>query len=114
MFIGSRKFKVVYNKALSLEQKKTSGLNFLLEELSSWITVTDGHGLLDDAFPDAISLEKLRELWEKARDSMRVALAILKDETAPELCYRSAPLTSTRTRPLSVMKRWLVNFVCFS
>ena len=97
-----------------MEQRTTSGLNSLLEELSSRVTVTDGHALLDGAFPDAISLEELRELWEKARDSMRAALAILKDETAPELCYRSAPLTSTRTRPLSVMKRWLVNFVCFS
>jgi hypothetical protein len=111
---GSREFKAAYDKALSLEQKTTSGLNTLLEKLSSWVTVTDGDGLPDDALPDAnaITLEQLRELWEKARYSVRAALAILKNEPAPLLFYRSALLASTR--PLSVMKRWLMNLLCFS
>ena len=111
--LGSRKFNVVYNKAVRLEQKITSGLSTLLEELSS-CTATDGHGLPDDPFPDAISFEELRLLWEKARDSVHGALVILKDDPALQSCYRSATRASTRSRPLSVMKRWLVNFVCFS
>ena len=89
-------------------------LSTLLEKFSSCVRVTDGHGLPDDAFPDAISLEELRESWEKARDSVHGALAILKDDPAPQSCYRSAKRASTRIRPLSMMKRWFVNFVCFS
>lgn len=62
----------------SLEEKMTSGLNTLLEELSSGIMVTDDHqGYLDDAVLDVIILEQLRELWQKARYSTRTALATL-------------------------------------
>lgn len=62
----------------SLEEKMTSGLNTLLEELSSGIMITDNHqGCPDDAVLDVIILEQLRELWQKARDSTRTALATL-------------------------------------
>jgi hypothetical protein len=61
-------------------------------------TVVDSHAIPDDGFPDAVIPEQLRELWEKARYSVRAALANLKDEPAPELFYRSAPLVSTRLR----------------
>ena len=103
--LGSRKFKAAYNKALRLEQKTTSGLNTLLEELSSWVTVTDdGHGLPNDPLPVTISLEELRDLWENAGYIVREALTTLKNEPAPQLS----------TRPLTVIKRWLMNFVCYS
>ncbi|KAF8486068.1 hypothetical protein DFH94DRAFT_166762 [Russula ochroleuca] len=108
---GSRKFTAAYNKALSLEKKTTSGLNILIEKISSWVVVTDGHGLSDDVHPDVISLEQVRELWEKAGYSVRAALAILKNEPAPQLLLPSAPLASTRLR--SVMKRWMTKLVCF-
>jgi hypothetical protein len=101
----SRKFKAAYNKALSLKRKTASGLNTLLEKISSWDTVTDGHGLPDDALPDVI-LEQLRELWENARYSVRAAFATLKNETAPQLFYRSAS-----TRPRSVTKLRMMNLV---
>ena len=109
--LGSRKFKATYNKVRTLEKKITSGLNTLLEELPFWFTVTDSHSLPNDAPLDIIALEQLHELWEKARYSMRAALATMKTEPAPQLLYRSAPLTSART---SVLKRFLMNFVCFS
>ena len=102
--LGSRKFKAAYNKALRLEQKTTSGLNTLLEELSSWVTVTDGHGLPDDPLPVTISLEELRDLWENAGYTVREALTTLSNEPAPQLS----------TRPLTVIKRWLMNLVCYS
>ena len=68
------------------------------------MTITDGHVLPDSALPDVITPEQLRKLWERARDSVRVALATMKNEPAPQLS----------TRPLSVIKRWLINLVCFS
>ena len=73
--------------------------------------VTDGHGLPDDPdpLPDAIALRELREQWVEARDLVSAALATLKNEPVPQLF---APLTSTR--PLSVMKRWMINLVRFS
>ncbi|KAF8461764.1 hypothetical protein DFH94DRAFT_71123 [Russula ochroleuca] len=109
--LGSGKFNASYNKALSLEQKVTSGLNTLLEKLSSWPMVTNS--LPDDVLlPDVITLEKHRELWEKARYTVSVALAVLKNEPAPQSFYHSALLASTR--PRSLMKRWMVNLVRFS
>jgi hypothetical protein len=95
--VGPRKFKGEYNKALSLERKTTS-------ELRRVITVTGRHLLPDDALPDEIPLEQLRELWENAKDTVRVALATLKDEPAPQM----AP---TRLRSL---KRSVMTLVRFS
>lgn len=103
---GSRKFKAVYNKVRSLEETTTSGLNTLLR---SWTTVTDGRAFPDDDFPDVITPEQLRKLWENARYSVRAALASLRDEPAPQLFYRSAP-----TRLKSVMRRWVMKHVLFS
>jgi len=100
---GSRKFKATYNKVLALEKTMTSGLCTLLEELLSRFTVTDSHP--DDALLDIITLERLHELWEKARYSVSAALATVKNEPAP-------PLASTR--PSSVLKRFLMKFVCSS
>ena len=102
--LGWREFKVTYNNALSLERKTTSGLNTLLEKLLFWATVTDGHVLPDGALPDVITPEQLHKLWEKARRSVRAALATLKNEPVP-------------TRPPSMVKRWIMNLVgivCFS
>jgi hypothetical protein len=103
--LGSRKFKATYNKALSLEQKTTSGLNTLVEKLSSWVTDIDGRVLPDGALQDVISVERARELWEKERHHVRVALAILKNEPVPRLAS---------TRPRSFMKQWLMNLVHFT
>ena len=103
-----RKFKAVYNKldnkALALEQKTNSGLNTLLRKLSSLVMVTDGHVLPDGTLPDVITPEQLRKLWERARNSVRVALETLKNKPAPPFS----------TGPLSVIKPWLTNLVCFS
>ena len=74
--------------------------------------VTDDHAFLDDDFSDVITPEQLRELWEKARDTVRVALANPTDEPAPQLLHRSAPLVLTRLQ--SVMKRWMMKLVFFS
>ncbi|KAN0113637.1 hypothetical protein V8E52_007563 [Russula decolorans] len=106
---GSRKFKAAYKKARSLEETTTSGLNTLL---GSWTAVTDGHAFPDDDIPDVITPKQLRELWEKARYSVRAALANLRDEPAPQLLYRSAPLESTRLQ--TAMKRWMMKLVFFS
>ena len=87
----------------------SSGLNTLLEELLSWITVTDGHGL-SDVLPDVLTVEQVRELsyiWAKARDSVRAALLNLTSEPTSRLFYRSSLLSSTRSR--SVMTRWMMN-----
>jgi hypothetical protein len=102
--LGSRKFKDAYNKALCLEQKTTSGLNTLLKKLSSW-TDKCVPGLPDDTLPDVVILERLCELWEKERYSVRTALAILKNEPAPRLAS---------ARPRSLIMRWLMNLVHFS
>jgi hypothetical protein len=107
--LGSRKFKDAYNKAMSLEQKMSSGLNTLLGELLSWVTVADGQGL-PDVLPDVLTVEQVRELsyvWAKARDSARAALLDLTSEPASRLFYRSALLSSTR--PRSVMTRWMMH-----
>jgi len=107
---GPRKFKAVYSKALRSEQKATSGLNTLIEKFSSWVAATDGHGLPDDALPDVIDLKELREQWVEARDLVSAALlATQRNEPVPQLFCRSTRLTSTR--PLSVMKRWMINLV---
>ena len=109
---GSRKFRVVYKKALSLEQKTASGSNTLVEKLLSWVTITHSHGLRDNMLSDATTLEQHQKLWMKARDSVRAALGTLKNEPAAQAFYRSdPPLVSTRR--LSVMKRWLMGLVCF-
>ncbi|KAF8486403.1 hypothetical protein DFH94DRAFT_713172 [Russula ochroleuca] len=85
---GSRRFKLVYNKALTLEQKTNSRSNTLLETLLSWAAVTDGPS--DDALPDVVTLERMSEAklaWEKARDSMRGALTILTSEPAQRMVW---------------------------
>lgn len=50
----------------------------------------------DDTPPDVVTLEQLEERWEKARDSVREALAILKNEPVPKSFYRSAPTAINR------------------
>jgi hypothetical protein len=102
----SRGFKIAYNKALALEQKTTSGLNTLLEILNFWAAVTDGPP--GDALPDVVTLEQLSEVkwaWEKARDSVRAALATLTSEPAQQVA-------SMHTR--SSFKRWANSLVCYS
>ena len=74
------------------------GFSWWLEQLSSWIMAIDDPGFVDDAFPDVITLERLRERWVEARNSMSTALATLKNEPAP--------LASIR--PRSMMRRWLM------
>ena len=104
--LGSRRFEIVYNKALILAQNSRSGSNTLLEILLSWATVTDGPP--DDVLTDVVTLEQLSEVklaWEKARDFVRVALATLTSEPAQQAA-------SMHTR--SAFKRWVKNFVCFS
>ena len=113
MFLGPGKFKAAYNEALSLEQKTTLGLNALLEQLLSWVTVTNGHGPPGDPLPDVITLEQLREQWVKTKDFMSAALVILENGQALELFNRSAPLVSTRPRLGSMIKRWMMNLVRF-
>jgi hypothetical protein len=88
-----------------LEQETNSGFNALLENLSSWSGVTDGPS--DDALPDVVTLEQLKELrcaWEKARDSVSAALATLTSEPA----QRTA---STHTG--SRIRRWMKSVVGF-
>ena len=99
---------------MSLEQQTTTGLKALLEELLSWVTVIDCHGLPTDEPPDLLPPEQVRELscvWAEARNSVREALLNLTSESASRLSYRSALLTSTRRR--SVMTRWMTNLVRF-
>jgi hypothetical protein len=110
---GSRTFKIAYNKALTLEQKTASGLiqglNALLDivdNISSWATITDGHS--DYALPDVVTLEHLNEVklaWEKARDSVRAALETLTSEPGQRVA-------STHRR--SAFKLWMKSLVCFS
>ena len=103
---GTRRFKIAYNKALTLEQKTTSGLITLLEDLSSWVAITDGPS--DDVLPDVVTLEQLSEVkWalERARDTVHAVLAILKSEPAQRVA-------SMHTR--SAFKRWMKSLVCFS
>ena len=102
----SRGFKIAYNKVLGLEQKTTSGLNALLEILNSWAAVTAG--LPGDTLPDVVTLEQLSEVkwtWEKARESVRAALATLTSEPAQLVA-------SMHTR--SAFKRWAKSLVCSS
>jgi hypothetical protein len=109
---GSRKFKATYDKALTLERKTTSGMNTLLEKLSSWVMVADSRGLPADVPPDVLTLEQVCELsyvWAEARDSMHAALLALIGKPAPQLFYRSA-----LKRPRAVMRRWMMNLVRIS
>lgn len=85
-----------------------SGLNMLFEKLSRSEMAIDA----DDTRPDVVALEQLEERWERARDSVREALAILKNEPVPQSFYRSAPTAIDTLR--SVTRRWTTNFVCFS
>ena len=80
---GPRPFKTTYNKALTLEQKTTSGLiqglNTLLENLS-WVAITVGPS--DDELPVVVTLEQLNKVkraWEKARDSVHEALEMTNE-----------------------------------
>lgn len=80
---GPRKFKTAYKQAVSLEQRTIVGLNALLKDLSSWIAVMDDPP--GDVPSNEITPQQLRELsyaWEKARASIRAALANLTNETA--------------------------------
>ena len=101
-FPGSRRFKITYKKALTLEEKTTSRLNTLIENLSSWTAA------ITDAIPDIATLQQLGEVkcaWENARDSVRAALAILTSEPAQRVALM---------RPRSAFKRWMKSLVCFS
>jgi anti-sigma factor RsiW len=66
----------------------------------------------DDTPPDIVALEQLEERWEKARDSVRAGLAILKSEPVPQSFYRPAPTAINTLR--SVTRQWMINLVCFS
>jgi hypothetical protein len=92
---------------MRLEEKTNSGLNTLLEKLSSRVMVIDA----DDTPPDVVTLERLEERWEKARDSVRAALAILKNEPVSRSSYRPVPTAINTLR--SVTRRWTINLVCF-
>jgi hypothetical protein len=106
-FPGSRRFKITYKKAVTLEQKTTSRLNTLIENLSSWAAaITDGPS--DDTIPGIPTPQQLGEVklaWENARDSVRAALAILTSESAQRVALM---------RPRSAFKRWMKSLVCFS
>ncbi|KAH9984097.1 hypothetical protein BJV77DRAFT_1072392 [Russula vinacea] len=85
----SRGFKIAYNKILN-----------------SWAAVTAGPP--GDALPDVVTLEQLSEVkwtWEKARESVRAALATLTSEPAQLVA-------SMHTR--SAFKRWAKSLVCSS
>jgi hypothetical protein len=84
-----------------------SGLDTLLKKFSSCVMVIDA----DDTPPDVVTLEQLEERWEKARDSVRAALAILKNEPVPRSSYRPVPTAINMLR--SVTRRWMINLVCF-
>ena len=89
----------------------------MLEQLSSCVIAIDGCGLTGDALPDVVTLGQLREEWEKSRHSVREALAILKNEPAPQSSYRSATSASASpasTRPRSVMMRLIPSLRRFS
>ena len=63
---------------MSLEQKTISGLNDLMENLSSWVALTNGPP--NDELSDVLTLKQLRKLsgaWVEARGSVRAALAAL-------------------------------------
>jgi len=83
-------------------------LNTLLEKLSSRVMVMEA----DDTPPDVVTLEQLEERWEKAKDSVRAALAILKNERVPQSFYRPTPTAINTLR--SVTRRWTINLACFS
>jgi hypothetical protein len=92
---------------MRLEEKTNSGLDTLLEKFSSCLMVIDA----DDTPPDVVTLEQLEERWEKARDSVRAALAILKNEPVPRSFYRPVPTAINTLR--FVTRRWTINLVCF-
>ena len=107
---GSRRCKSMYRKASALEQKTTSELNTLLENLSSWVAVIDGPS--NDAPVDVdqpLELGELKCAWEKTRDSLRSALETLTSE--PVHHHRSS-VASTQRRFAS--RRWMTSLVCFS
>jgi hypothetical protein len=85
-------------------------LDTLLNKLSSCSMVIDG----DDTPPDVVALEQLKERWKKARESVRAASGILKNEPVP------VPRSSNRPEPTvihtlrSVTRRWTINLVSFS
>jgi len=63
---------------VSLEQKTTFELNALVDNLLSWVAVTDSS--TDDERSGVVTLKQLHELshaWAKARNSMRTALDTL-------------------------------------
>jgi hypothetical protein len=69
-----------------LEQKTILGLNALVDNLSSWVVITDGP--LGDGRSGVVALKQLRKLsyaWEKARKSVRAALVTLTKERAQHL-----------------------------
>ena len=107
---GSRRCKTTYKEASALEQKTASGLNTLLESLSSWVATIDGPS--SDAPIDVGHPRELGELkcsWEKRRDCLRSALETLTSEQAHD--HRSS-LGFMHCR--SALRRWMTNLVCFS
>jgi hypothetical protein len=100
----------MYKKASALEQKTTSELNTLLENLSSWVAVIDGPS--NDAPTDVDQPQELSELkfaWEKTRDSVRSALETLTSEPVHRHC---SSLAFMHCR--SALRQWMTSLVCFS
>ena len=64
---------------MCLEEKTNSGFSTLLDQLLSCVVIIDAEGTT----PDVVTLVQLEERWEKARDSVGAALAILKNEPVP-------------------------------
>jgi hypothetical protein len=97
----------VYKQAVSLEQKSIFELNALVDNLLSWVAVTDSP--TDEESSDVVTLKQLRELsqaWAKARNSVRMALDTLTKERA---------LYSQHLAPNhpagSAMRRWMMSLV---
>jgi hypothetical protein len=107
---GSRRCKTTYKKASALEQKTTSELNTLLENLSSWVAVIDGpsgDASIDVAYPQ--ELGEIKCAWEKTRDSLRSALETLTSE--PVHHRRALAFMHHRS---ALLRRWMTSLVCFS
>ena len=99
---GPRRLKIIYNKALILEQKTTSGLDTLLEIFSSLTAVVDGPS--EDVIPD---MKRITWAWEKVRDSVRSAQVTLTNLTI-EPAQRAASM-----HPRSIFVFRMKSLVCF-
>ncbi len=85
---------------MALEQKTSTGLNTLLEMVSSWAAVMDEPSRADVSM-DVVTLQQLSELkcaWERTRDSMHDALAALTSEPAQQVHRHRSLLAFMRPR----------------